>query len=416
MVYINNNPTSGNIIGKQLGEGLMYLAQNKLAQLQQQGQQQEQASKIAKALQALPGLGLNEQQAQQAAYLPESILKEFTRQQLLAPTRENYGKALQSILNESQPNSLERLQPPSTGLSTSGSLNESQLNVAPQGRSPINLPKGLTENQLGKAADLILKQKEREQSRQQFLATYNLRKEIAEKNAELKKLSHEQRQLEHKTKQESAKQVQIDKNTEPEVKRINTAGRTGKETTENLRKMVDLIHKGNLPGPKEASFYQFLEKFGINSDAFLSGDAVEYRKLAQSFLKGIKDVFRGTITNQDVKEYLKLVPTLALTDEGKLAVINNLAELAEGAEIEQNLMDEIIAENGGERPRDLTAQIRKRSAPLLKKIAEDFKDINKKRFPGKPLATKEQVIERYYAKEPPPEEPQTENFLSRLLF
>lgn len=141
MVQIINSPDlgalTGQTIGTGLGEGLLSLAQNRLGKIQQR----EHVSKVAEALQ---GLGFAPEQAQHAAYLPESSLKELIKQQSLGPSRETYASALQELLG-------------------GGAQQPQQPLGAPEASAPgLNIPKkGLTESQATKLAELGLKKQEK---------------------------------------------------------------------------------------------------------------------------------------------------------------------------------------------------------------------------------------------------------------
>ncbi len=113
----------------------------------------------------------------------------------------------------------------------------------------------------------------------------------------------------------------------------------------------------------------------------LTTESQEFNKLSQDFVKNAKDIFGSRLTDADLRSFLKTVPTLSLTDNGKIAVINNLMQLAEGDLIKQKAMEEIVEANGGFRPRNLETLVRKKTKPLLDKLASDFKDVLKKRVP-----------------------------------
>lgn len=129
-------PTQQDPLPSALGTGLA----DALSGLAQQRAQQLSRRQQASGLQAL--LGLEPEQAQQAAYAPESVLKEFTKRKLLEPSQQAYLQQIQQMFG--------------TGVPSEG---------AP-GLSPDLAKAGLTEQQATKLVELGMKQ-QTEKSRQQ---------------------------------------------------------------------------------------------------------------------------------------------------------------------------------------------------------------------------------------------------------
>lgn len=108
-------------------------------------------------------------------------------------------------------------------------------------------------------------------------------------------------------------------------------------------------------------------------DAFASPETQEFKKLQLDFMKNIKDSLGvSRITNMEVENFLKTVPSLLQTDEGKKRVIRNLRLINEGKRVKEKIAKQIIKSNNGRRPYNLEALVEKASGPLLDKLSDAF--------------------------------------------
>lgn len=98
----------------------------------------------------------------------------------------------------------------------------------------------------------------------------------------------------------------------------------------------------------------------------------EYQKLSSNFIKGAKAIFGSRITDADLEAFMATVPTLNNTPEGRKAIINNMQIINKAADVEFDIMDRIIKENGGHRPQDIELQIEREARPILDRLAKEF--------------------------------------------
>jgi len=105
----------------------------------------------------------------------------------------------------------------------------------------------------------------------------------------------------------------------------------------------------------------------------MTADAQELDKLSSDYLKDIKEVFGAKITESMIQQFLKTVPTLSQSKEGRERIIRNLDIFSQAADIRYDVMHDIIEENGGKRPRNLEAKVEKRANKELDRLAEKFK-------------------------------------------
>lgn len=249
------------------------------------------------------------------ANLPQQLQGPALKQFLSAPSQAAYANALSSLLGE---------------------------NVS--GGQPLSNLSGLNERQSAELAKLGLQKRKSEAQEKQF-----------------------------QDKEQRIKQHHIDKETLPVYKEISGAAKGARSTNPILARMQTLLNKGELPN---STFYNLANKWGshigLNASALAGADAQEFDKLSVEFLKNAKDIFGSRLTNYDVQTFLKSIPSLSQTDEGKQRIINNLNIINRAALLRDEAMEKIIGSNGGERPRNLATLIEREVEPQLDQLAEQF--------------------------------------------
>jgi hypothetical protein len=224
---------------------------------------------------------------------------------------------------------------------------------------------------------------------------------------EQQKLELIQRQAQNKEKEFNLKE------TKQYVTALKDKEKAAKESDLRLKRMANLIDKGNLPN---ASLWSFLSKIedlgplatggagaalgsiipgvgnavgavvggivgGLSSP--LAGaakswiktgspDVEEFEKLTSDFVKNAKQYFGSRLTDADLKIFMQSLPSLMQTDNGKKKVIQNLSSLNELAEIEAKAARSIIAANHGIPPLDLEQQVQNKISHKIDKVAKKF--------------------------------------------
>lgn len=200
-----------------------------------------------------------------------------------------------------------------------------------------------------------------------------------------------------------AKQNKIDKETLPFYKDTLKAEQGAKQNLKRLEKMEEKARDGSLP---IALFYKLFKnmqeyEFGksvpfvgplfgmivnpivqasgaILSEAqrsITSRDTEEYEKLQADFIRGAKDVFGARVTDKDLDFYMKMIPTLANTDRGKLTIIQNMREFQNLLIQRAEAMKKIIKENNGERPANLEILVDEMVSSDLDRSANEIKEV-----------------------------------------
>ena len=179
-------------------------------------------------------------------------------------------------------------------------------------------------------------------------------------------------------KRQDRKQMHWDKETLPVYKETSDLAKAANDSDIRLGRMEELNESGELNAPGFESALRIAEEglpFGLSIDltALRTADTEEFNKLSTDFLKDAKKFFGPKITDNEVKLFLKTVPSVVNTPEGRRRVIQNLRLFNEAARTRSDVMNSIIEENNGERPRNLGSLIEKRAKPQLDAIAERFK-------------------------------------------
>ena len=170
--------------------------------------------------------------------------------------------------------------------------------------------------------------------------------------------------------------------TAPVRKEINAGARSARDTISRLDRMEALIDKGTLISPV---YNETLKKMGLDIPALKNPDSQEFEKLTADMTRNIRDSFGARITTFELEVFLKSIPTLSQTAEGKRRVIENRKILEEGKQVRSKAMTEILRENNGVPPLDLEEQVDERADGELDALSQKFKaGVERIEAPGGP--------------------------------
>jgi hypothetical protein len=100
----------------------------------------------------------------------------------------------------------------------------------------------------------------------------------------------------------------------------------------------------------------------------------EYSKIEHDYVRDVTTIFPGVIKNFEIESYLKTIPGLLNSDEGKLLVGKNVKLINEGKKIRYDALNEILKENKGVPPRNIDMIINDRIRDKMNDIAERYTD------------------------------------------
>lgn len=161
--------------------------------------------------------------------------------------------------------------------------------------------------------------------------------------------------------------------------KVNSEYSAAKSNDKRLDRIEDLTKKGNLGSPVLNSLVKTMGKgislLGLSLDlpGLMTADAQELDKLSNDFIRDAKGIFGNKLTDADLYAFLRIIPTLAQSNRGRLRIIHNMKEMNEASKVKKKAMDKIIKENRGHRPLNLGELIDDRTGDEIEKIAQSFK-------------------------------------------
>lgn len=177
-------------------------------------------------------------------------------------------------------------------------------------------------------------------------------------------------------KEQRIEQHKVNKEIMPVYRDIVKEASGAKEDDRRLGRMEELVNRGNLTRPRWHSFLNTLEHgifgLGVNLHSLETADSQEFDKLSKEFLKNAKNIFGSRITDNDVRVFLKMVPDLSQSREGKMSIIHNMKLFNQGKHIKKAAADQVLRERGGKLPLDFESRIDEIAAPQLDKLASQF--------------------------------------------
>jgi len=179
---------------------------------------------------------------------------------------------------------------------------------------------------------------------------------------------------------EAGEKIKIEqiKLTKDELKEFRKRSKTAKEDIENLNRLEEIEKAGELDS---TAFSVFLEESGLDVAALRSPGSQEYNKIVNNFVRNIKDIFGARISNQEMEQFMKTLPNLTQSPQGRKRIISNLKRVARVNSEYGKVAREILRENKGIPPLDIMDQVEDRMDKRLDKFAKMFKADIKKEVP-----------------------------------
>ena len=139
-----------------------------------------------------------------------------------------------------------------------------------------------------------------------------------------------------------------------------------------LDRMEALSNKGEVSTP---AMMKALDTIGLPIGILSNPDTEEYRKLETDFIRDARDIFPGgRITNYEIQSYLKTIPTLMNSKEGREAIIRNRKLLNEAKKVRYEEYKNILKETGGKKPANMGILLEERTADKIIDIEDRFRD------------------------------------------
>lgn len=355
MNVIQESTTGGNLgssFATGISAGLQNLLNNKLGQIQQQQQQM----KTAQGLKAFfPNTKADE--LQQLAGLPPEILNVMVKQKAQELGNMDFANALgqgQQQAPQQQISPLEQLLGSSEGFSPQqmeqvqaqeSSLAQPQIQGQPKAASTLSRYEDILRNPKLKP----------------------------EHRLKIEKMAQQERLAEKKEAKEEIREGF--KETKEFRKEIREKAKVARDQLQDLDRLEELEKEGKLDTP---GYFEHLKRSGMDIPALMNEGSEEYNKIVNNFTRNAKSYFGSRISNFEIEQFLKTLPSLSASPAGRNRIISNLKRINR-VELEyNNAMKEVLSENKGVPPLDLAERVDDKIEKKLDAISNQFKkDLNK---------------------------------------
>lgn len=143
------------------------------------------------------------------------------------------------------------------------------------------------------------------------------------------------------------------------------------ESEPRINEMERLAKAGKVSTPL---MVKALDTFGLPLSVLGNPNTEVYRKLEYDWLKDAQNYFPGQVRVFEAQSFLKSIPGLMVSDEGKKSVLKFFKASNEAKKLIYKTTKDIIKENGNKIPADLDFQTYERLGDQLSKIGETAKD------------------------------------------
>lgn len=398
MVQVINKPTLSTLFGSALGTGVGHGLSNELERMAAFRAQDMANRRYSQGLQQLPGVtpqvanflaALNPEERKYALQNIGSLI-ELGNQ----PQQEQFS-GLQNVPQYAEQQEQPQLSPQQESqlrllLSPDVAQQNLQKLSSTLGKHPLEVLDFIEQNpHLGNALQLVQeliphKPAEQEQQRaaepgNQAVVKAPLKSdEISDRaqkiqdiftspqeKRERQKLALKERQI---AQQERAARY---KETKEDRKEILNKYKTAKDALRDLNRMQELEDTGNLDTP---GYVEFLKRSGLDIPALMNPESEEFQKIAANFMRDAKTYFGGRVSNYEIEQFLKTIPSLSQSPEGRKRVIANLKQINNGAVEYYKALKQVLAENEGLPPYDLLEQVEDKVDKKQETLAQKFKE------------------------------------------
>lgn len=179
-------------------------------------------------------------------------------------------------------------------------------------------------------------------------------------------------------KEERQVETEASKESKEFVQKIRSEHEAARDNRKRLNRMEYLMDHGNFGSPlRNQAIKWFEHPLGPHGPTFdvtswMTADAQEMEKLSADFAKGAKEFFPGRVTDNDLKLYMRTVPSLMQSKAGMQRLINSMKTVSDAQDLKYNAMRAVIKANGGKRPFDLEDQVEDLVGHQLDRLANDF--------------------------------------------
>jgi hypothetical protein len=155
-------------------------------------------------------------------------------------------------------------------------------------------------------------------------------------------------------KQKHAEEIDAYRETKETRKEIFDRAKAAKETLKDLDRLEELNRDNKLDTP---GYVEFLARSGFYIPSLLNPESQEFQKIAANFIQNARSIFGSRISNFELENFLKTIPSLSQSPEGRQRVIANLRYLSKADLAYKEAYKKIVRDNNGKPPLDIDEKI-----------------------------------------------------------
>ena len=160
-------------------------------------------------------------------------------------------------------------------------------------------------------------------------------------------------------------------NTKAYREKVLNTEQSARESLDAIKEAQALEKSGEFPSQQFAAFLKGSEWEDV--PGFLSGSAEAYNKILANFQRGAKEIYGGRITNFEMEQFLKTIPSLQQTPEGRSRIWSMMKNYYRSGKEYAKVERQVIKDNRGVPPQDLHEKVNEKFKPIAKDLSKRFK-------------------------------------------
>lgn len=155
---------------------------------------------------------------------------------------------------------------------------------------------------------------------------------------------------------------------DPFINAAMSSAEKAKTSNQDLKRLIEVDKDLTSPG-----YNAFLENSGFNIDALKDPSSTEFNSIKMNFMRNMKEIFGGNVSNTEVTAFLKTLPDLSQSPEGRKRVISNMMRLNNMAIQKNKAIKQAIQQNRGVPSRDIRFKVDKIMKSRTNKVMNQFR-------------------------------------------
>lgn len=307
--------------------------------------------KQSQTVQSLKGLGISEQEANIIAKLPPQLQAQFIKEKMKEREARRQTEVASNILNPQATYGM----PPGTNMEqVLGNLGGQQSNQQ-QVPQPMQQPM----------------QQPGYEKRIQAALSGGLNPQLL--NTVERSAAHTEKQAQKEKEFASKERTEAYKITAPLRAEITKQAENADNLVGVMKEQKKLSDSGKMNAPL---YIAAIDKF-MPFDALKSPATQTFQSLEKEFLKDLKSIFGGRITDREMDTFLRSIPKATNSPEAQKMIMDRLDAYYKAKQLKFRVMRQVIKENNGIPPLDLQEIIQEKTSKKELEYANRFRGIPK---------------------------------------